>query len=137
MQVSESVQRALKAALAARENAHAPYSKFKVGSAVQVKGRPEPLVGCNVENASYGATICAERVALTQAVALHGKSSVEFILVVTDEDSATVPCANCLQVIAELAGDDTPVYLANLKGVQKKYSLKELLPHPFRSFEVK
>lgn len=137
MKVSKSVEIALKAALSARKNAHAPYSRFKVGAALQLRGEKEPITGCNVENASFGGTICAERTAIFKAVADHGKLKPEFLVVATNEKNATVPCALCLQVIAEFAKDDLPIYLGNEAGVQKSYKLSDLLPYPFRAFEVK
>ena len=134
--ISKDVEKAWSAAVAARQNAHAPYSGFQVGAAVKLQGVDEPVAGCNVENASFGATLCAERVAITQGVARHGRRRPEFVVVVTDENQATVPCGLCLQVLAEFAPDDLPVHLANLKGVQKTMLLRELLPHAFRSFGV-
>jgi homotetrameric cytidine deaminase len=135
MKVSKSVETALKAAIKTRQNAHAPYSRFKVGAALQIKGEKEPITGCNVENASFGATICAERAAILRAIADHGRIKPEFIVVATHEENATVPCANCLQVMVEFCADDMPVYLGNEEGVQKSYFLRDLLPHPFRAFK--
>lgn len=134
MKTSKAVEAAYRAALKTRGHAHSPYSRFKVGAAVKVRGQRLPITGCNVENASFGATVCAERTALLRAVAEHGSIEPEFIVVVTGEAQATVPCALCLQMMAEFASDTLPVYLANEKGIQKAYKLKDLLPHPFRSF---
>ncbi len=136
MQFPEDVEKAYQAALQVRLNAYAPYSKFAVGAALQIEGESEPIAGCNVENASYGATICAERSAIFQAVARHGRIRPQFIVVVTNEHEATVPCANCLQVMAEFCADETKIYLGNEAGLQKLYALKELLPYPFRNFSV-
>lgn len=135
MEISSDIEKAYRLALKARTNSHSPYSRFRVGAAVKVAGQVEAVGGCNVENASFGAAICAERVALTAAVARHGRIKPEFMVVVTGEKEATVPCALCLQVMAEFCGDDLPVYSGNESGVIKKYSLKELLPHPFRQFD--
>lgn len=138
MQFPEDVEKAYQAALEAREHSHSPYSKFAVGAAVKIDGQSEPIAGCNVENASFGSTICAERSALVQAVSRFGGAiRPEFIVVVTGEEDATVPCAQCLQVMAEFCADDTKIYLGNLEGLQKLYALKELLPYPFRRFTVK
>ena len=134
MDVAPEVLDAIEIAREARTRAHAPYSKFKVGAALRIAGQARAIGGCNVENASYGATICAERNAIVAAVALHGPIQPEFLVVFTDEDNATPPCALCLQVIAEVAGDDLPIYLANFEGVRHRYTLGEVLPHPFRSF---
>jgi cytidine deaminase len=138
MQVTPDVQKAYQIAKMCRERAHAPYSRFQVGAAVKLKGVPEAVGGCNVENASYGGTFCAERTAFVRAVAEQGAGKVkpEFIVVVTGEDEATVPCALCLQVMAEFSADDMPVYLGNLSGIQKQFRFKDLLPHPFRSFQA-
>ncbi|NJL25440.1 MAG: cytidine deaminase [Calothrix sp. SM1_5_4] len=130
-----AVQDAYQVALKARLNSHSPYSKFKVGAALKLEGVSEALPGCNVENASYGATICAERTALAQAVARFGVSArPEFLVIVTAEEKATVPCGLCLQVLAEFCADDFPVYVGNLNGIQARFVLGELLPHAFRSF---
>lgn len=118
------------AATAARENAHAPYSSFRVGAALRAKsGRV--YTGCNVENASYGLTICAERVALVKAIS-EGERGFEAIAVVTDTDTLTPPCGACRQFIWELCGD-VPVILSNLKGKIERESARGLLPRPFDS----
>ena len=116
-----------------QQNAYAPYSKFKVGSALKLKKHDDIIVGCNVENASFGATICAERSAILNAIARYGKSEIEFIVVVTDLDDPAVPCAQCLQVICQFADGDLPIYLGNEKGIISKIKLEELLPRPFNS----
>lgn len=135
MSISPTVERAYQAALVARKNSYSPYSKFKVGAAIQIAG--ETITGTNIENASFGATLCAERAALAQAVSRFGKVKPEFVVVVTGEDKATVPCALCLQMLAEFCSDDTPIYLGNEKSILFTYKFKDLLPHPFRAFEVK
>ncbi len=122
---------AFKVAIEARKNAYAPYSGFKVGAALSVMGTDKIYSGCNVENASYGATMCAERTAIFSAVAENGKVPFEFCIVVTDTEYATPPCALCLQVFSEFCPPDFPIYLGTLKGIQKKVLLKELLPVPF------
>lgn len=136
MKASKTVAAALKAALKTRDHSHSPYSHFKVGAALQLKGVNEPVTGTNVENASYGATICAERSAIFRAVAEHGKLKPEFLVVATTEKKSTIPCASCLQVLAEFCGDKMPIYLGNKNGVQQEYILKDLLPKPFRAFEA-
>lgn len=136
MKLSKDVQNAYKIALKARTHSHSPYSQFAVGAAVKLQGKPAAVGGCNVENASYGGTVCAERVALHSAVAMNGKISPEFLVVVTGEKKATVPCALCLQTLAEFCADDCVIYLGNEKSLLKKYELRELLPHPFRQFKA-
>lgn len=114
----------------AREHAHAPFSEFRVGAAVRTKsGRI--FSGCNIENASYGLTICAERVALFKAVS-EGEREFDAIAVVADTDELTPPCGACRQVIWELCGD-VPVILANLKGKTERERSGTLLPRPFDS----
>lgn len=133
---NKALEKAYQVALASREKAYAPYSRFSVGAAVKLKGIEEPVPGCNVENASFGGSICAERTAVFQSVARFGKIDPEFIVVVTAESRPTVPCAFCLQVLAEFCRDDMPVYLTNTKGDLMEYRFKDLLPHPFRSFQT-
>jgi cytidine deaminase len=116
------------AARAARENAHAPYSRFQVGAAVRTRsGRL--LGGCNVENASYGLTVCAERVAIFKAIS-EGEREFDAIAVVTDADRLTPPCGACRQIIWEMCGN-VEVVLANLKGQVEVHRMKDLLPLPF------
>lgn len=119
-------------ALEVRSKAYAPYSKFQVGAALKLKNQNELSLGCNVENSSYGGTICAERSAFLQAVAKWGTPlEPEFLVLVTDAESFDTPCGFCLQVISEFAEADFPIHLANLQGIQKTLLLKELLPQPF------
>jgi len=136
MQIQPDVEKAYKIAMMARSRAHAPYSRFKVGAALKIKESDEAVGGCNVENASFGATFCAERTAVVSAVARFGAFRPEFLVVVTGEKKATVPCALCLQVLAEFCPDDMPVYLGNEQGLLEKKLLKDLLPYPFRAFEA-
>ena len=118
------------AAKQARENAHAPFSDFRVGAAVRAKsGRI--YTGCNIENASYGLTCCAERVAIFKALS-EGERGFEAIAVVTDTDALTPPCGACRQIVWEFCGD-VPVILANLKGTVERESAAKLLPRPFDS----
>lgn len=125
--------KAFKVALAARNNAHAPYSKFQVGAALKIKGHDDIFPGCNVENASYGATICAERNAILGAVAKEGKIEVEFVVVVCDTKPVTVPCALCLQVLSEFANAEVPIHLADTESIKKTVKFGELLPMPFNT----
>ncbi|MBQ7317910.1 MAG: cytidine deaminase [Phascolarctobacterium sp.] len=117
----------LEAALAARERAYAPYSKFLVGAAVRaISGRI--YTGCNIENASYGLTICAERSALFSAVGA-GERKFTALCVVGDTEAPISPCGACRQVMAEFKVPK--IILANLKGDVKEYTLDELLPLSF------
>lgn len=118
------------AARAARENAHAPFSNFRVGAALRAQsGRV--YTGCNVENASYGLTCCAERVAIFKAIS-EGERGFDAIAVVVDTETLTPPCGACRQVIWEFCGD-IPVILANLKGKVELERSGKLLPRPFDS----
>ena len=116
------------AARAARENAHAPYSNFRVGAALRaLSGRV--YTGCNVENATYGLTICAERVAIFKAVS-EGERGFDAIAVVAQTDKLTPPCGACRQIIWEFCGD-VEIILANLKGGVEVHRASGLLPDPF------
>ena len=122
----------LDAAREARENAYAPYSGFQVGAALRMKGSDDIWTGANVENASYGATLCAERVALCAAVASELKEPrLEEIVIVAREP--VPPCGMCLQVIREFADPETRVHLASPLEEGPSYLLRELLPHSFSS----
>lgn len=134
MEVSDSVQNAFEEAKQVRERAYAPYSNFKVGASLKVKGVDELLIGCNVENASYGATICAERSAILNAVARYGKIEIEYIMIVTDQENPAVPCALCLQVMSEFTRPEAAIYLGSLEKVVAKYRFDQLLPNPFTEF---
>jgi cytidine deaminase len=114
----------------ARLNAHAPYSNFRVGAALRANsGRI--FGGCNVENATYGLTVCAERVAIFKAIS-EGERGFDAIAVATDADSLTPPCGACRQLIWEFCGD-VPVILSNLKGKTETIRMRELFPKPFDS----
>jgi cytidine deaminase len=118
------------AAKDARLNAHAPFSNFRVGAALRAtSGRI--FGGCNVENATYGLTICAERVAIFKAMS-EGERGFDAISVVTDTDTLTPPCGACRQLIWEFCGD-VPVLLANLKGKTETIQMRDLFPKPFDS----
>src|SRR5579863_7776584 len=118
----------IEAALRARENAHAPYSKFKVGAALEDHtGRIH--TGCNVENATYGLTMCAERVAVFKAIS-EGIRKFRRIAVAADTDALTPPCGVCRQILWEFCGD-VEIVLVNLHGKTETYHLKDLFPKPF------
>jgi cytidine deaminase len=118
----------VRAAAQARLRASADYSGFKVGAALEL---PDGLVvtGCNVENASYSLTICAERVALVKALS-DGHTAFSRIAVVADTDAPTPPCGPCRQLLWEYCGD-IEVVLANLGGPTARHRLSTLLPLPF------
>ncbi len=116
------------AARAARRRAYAPYSRFKVGAAVRAGGAIHR--GCNVENASYGLTLCAERVAVAAAVAA-GARRLDAVAVASGTDEPIPPCGMCLQTLAELAGPELPVRLVGARGRTVDTTLGELLPRAF------
>ncbi len=116
------------AARAARERAIAPYSGFRVGAALLTTAG-EIVLGCNIENATYGLTTCAERVALLKALS-DGHREFSMIVVVADTDAPTPPCGPCRQLLWEYCGD-IPVVMANLMTVTATLQLADLLPLPF------
>lgn len=118
----------IEAARDVREKAYAPYSNFKVGAAVRTKAG-KIYTGCNVESASYGLTVCAERVAIWKAVS-EGEKQFTEIAVVADTSELTPPCGVCRQIIWEFCGD-IPVIFANLKDDSEIVKMSELLPRAF------
>jgi cytidine deaminase len=120
------------AALKARENAVADYSHFRVGAALETDSG-EIFTGCNVENATYGLTTCAERVAVWKALS-EGRRQFRRIAVAADSETLTPPCGPCRQILWEFCGD-IPIILVNLRGARETIQLRELLPRAFdRSF---
>jgi cytidine deaminase len=118
----------LEAAIRAREHAYAPFSNFKVGAAIEdASGRIH--TGCNVENATYGLTVCAERVAVLKAVS-EGARKFLRIAVAADTKALTPPCGACRQILWEFCGD-IRITLVNLNGETESYSLRDLFPRPF------
>ncbi len=116
------------AALAARNNAHAPYSHFLVGAALEADdGRV--FTGCNIENATYGLSVCAERVALFKAIS-EGARKFRRVAVAADTDVLTPPCGACRQILWEFCGD-IEVALINLRGKSETFRMKDLFPRPF------
>jgi cytidine deaminase len=122
-------------ASAARTRAYAPYSDFNVGAAIVADG--DVFDGANVENASYGLAVCAERNAVMRAV-LEGSRQIDAVAVVTEVSPPAAPCGMCLQTIAEFAPDprEVRVLLANPQGEVRSYRLSELLPHGFRPADL-
>ncbi len=130
---TESYRGLLKVALEVREKAYAPYSRFSVGAAVMAENG-SIYSGVNVENASYGLTVCAERSAIYAAVSA-GERKFSALAVAADTSPPPAPCGACRQVLWELAGD-IAVITSNPEGNLLTYSLSELIPHPFTSFRV-
>lgn len=121
-------QRLLEAARSARLLAFAPFSHFLVGAALETEDG-QVITGCNVENATYGLTICAERVAVFKAIS-EGHRSFRRIVIVADTDAPTPPCGACRQILWEFGGN-LEVILGNLTATKGRYPLIELLPLPF------
>ena len=124
MSVDELVRRATEA----RENAFAPFSKFKVGAALETADG-KIYTGCNVENASYGLTVCAECVALWKAVS-EGERKFQRVVVVTATEKPGAPCGACRQLLWEFCGD-VEVVLASTQGYRETRHMAELFPRPF------
>jgi cytidine deaminase len=137
---SELAEKLLAAAKLARRKAYVPYSSFGVGCAL-ITADGSLYTGCNVENASYGLTNCAERTALfnmvvQQEVVLKEEGrrySVEALLVIADTEQPISPCGACRQVMVELCSPNTTVYLANMKGDLLQKTVEQLLPASFHS----
>lgn len=114
-----------------RELAYAPYSKYKVGAVVEC-GDGRIFTGCNVENSSYGLTMCAERVALGKAVSEGARDFIR-MAVIADAHAPVPPCGACRQVISELCGKSVEVVMVNLRGQIETHTVEQLLPEAFDS----
>ncbi|WDF83788.1 cytidine deaminase [Lacticaseibacillus pabuli] len=121
-------------AITARNNAYVPYSHFKVGAAVQTEDGTV-YTGANIENASYGLTMCAERNAIFAAVCA-GARKIAAIAVVADTDDGVSPCGACRQVMTEFTQPNTPVYLGNLHDTIEDTTVGELLPGAFNKEDM-
>lgn len=130
MKVENLIQEAHKA----REKAYVPYSQFKVGAALLTEDG-KVYHGCNIENAGYSMTNCAERTALFKAVS-EGERKFSMLAVVADTPGPVSPCGACRQVIAELCPKDMKVILTNLKGDRQEFTIEQLLPGAFSSEDM-
>lgn len=119
-----------KKASEAQKKAHAPYSEAFIGAAVLMADGTMHS-GCNVENASYGGTVCAERVAIFKAVCDGTSKQISEVMVVSDSEKPWPPCGFCRQVIAEFATEQTLVHTANLQGKVKTFKFPEIFPEAF------
>ncbi len=126
--------RLIELARAVRERAYAPYSGFAVGAVVETAGG-RCYTGCNVENASYGLTICAERAALAKAVS-EGADRLTRIVVIADTERPIAPCGACRQVMLELMGPEGQVIMANLRGDRLERKIGDLLPEAFAPHDL-
>lgn len=128
--MTETQKKLYAAACEAQKRAHAPYSSALIGAAVlMADGRI--FSGCNVENASFGGTVCAERVAIFKAVSEGAPKQVKEVLVVSDAEKPWPPCGFCRQVIAEFANEQTLIHTANLQGRIKSFHFPEIFPEAF------
>ena len=124
-------KKALEEARKAMYNAYCPYSKFRVGAAVLSAATGRIYSGCNMENASFGATICAERNAITTAVTHEGAFGIDLVVISSQCLPPAQPCAVCLQVMSEFIRPETPIILVSEDGTTERYRYCDLLPHPF------
>ena len=134
-QTSVSIKPLVAAAKAAADNAYAPYSNFRIGAAL-CSADDQVITGCNVENASYGLTICAERNAIATAVA-QGHRQFKRIVIYTPLEKLVVPCGACRQVIAEFFVPQGEIVLANDQGESQTWTVQELLPAAFTPAALK
>lgn len=125
----QQIKALIKSAKVAYDNAYAPYSQFHVGAAA-LTAKQQIVSGCNVENASYGLTVCAERNCIAQAV-VAGEKQLEAIVIYTEQEKLTPPCGACRQVIAEFLPENAPVIAANHLEQSKQWLVSELLPDAF------
>jgi cytidine deaminase len=114
----------------AQKNSHSPYSHARIGAAV-LMGDGQIFGGCNVENASYGGTVCAERIAIFKAISEGAAHSIKEVMVVSDAEKPWPPCGFCRQVIAEFGSEDTLVYTANLQAKMKTFKFGDIFPEAF------
>jgi cytidine deaminase len=124
------LEKLLQMANKARKKAYAPYSHYFVGTALLTE-KNNYYAGCNIENSSFGATICAERVAICKAVSDEGKTLITHILVYAKDPS---PCGICRQFLSNFCNDSTIIILSNINSINKFLSFKELFPFPFITF---
>jgi cytidine deaminase len=122
-------EKLIEKALEAQRYAYVPYSEFHVGAAV-LADNGRIYTGCNIENSSYGATICAERTAIGKAVS-EGARQILAIAITSDSEVYTMPCGICRQVMSEFCSSDMPLYLSDRDGRFQQFKFSEILPHCF------
>ena len=131
--ISENFENLFKAASLVRQEAHVPYSNFKVGAAFLTEDN-KIITGCNVENAAYPEGTCAEAGAISAMIA-GGCKTIKEIYIVSKSENIVSPCGGCRQKIREFSSDQTKIFLCNIKWDYKLFSLKELLPFSFSEFD--
>lgn len=130
------MQELFEAAILAQKHAHAPYSHRYIGASIMMAdGRI--YSGCNIENASYGGTVCAERVAIWSAISEGAKTPIKEICVISSEMNPWPPCGICRQVIAEFAAPDTLIFAANPNGTVRSWKFSEIFPEAFTPNHLK
>lgn len=128
--MTDDLVQLFQAAVSVRMNAHAPYSGFLVGAAIE-DSAARVYVGCNVENVAYPEGTCAEAGAIAAMCATHGPQDIKRVVVVADAPVPVTPCGGCRQKLAEFGGPDMQIHLANLDGIQRSVTLGALLPGAF------
>ena len=131
---TQEVRKLHQLATKVRARAYAPYSNFQVGAALATEDG-KVFVGCNVENASFGGAVCAERTAILKAVS-EGERKFSAIVVITDSSTPAMPCALCLQTMAEFFAPKTQILIANLEDIVAKFQFSDLLPFPFGPLQL-
>ena len=129
------IKNMIRMAMDARDRAYVPYSGFRVGACIKTHTGAYYL-GCNIENASFGATNCAERTALFKAV-YEGEREFEALAIVSDSSNYTVPCGICRQALSEFCEPDMPVICANNEGQYKVFTFGDMLPYSFKPSDMR
>ncbi len=129
MKLSDIVKTAFQKAVETHKNSYSPYSNFAVASSI-IDNKGRIYTGCNVENSSFGATMCAERTAIFKA-ASEGSREFSDVVVISTSDELATPCGMCLQVMAEFCKPNTKVWIGNLKEIKQGFEFKDINPHPF------
>ena len=111
-------------------NAYVPYSNYRVGAVVE-SSSGRLYTGCNIENMSFGLTVCAERVAIFKAIS-EGEKGFTRIVIVSDDSAIPIPCGACLQVMSEFSDDNLEIIVSSKDGRLERYKLTDLLPNPFK-----
>lgn len=124
----------LQIAMKAKENSYSPYSRFRVGAALLCQNG-KVYSGTNVENASFGGTVCAERIAIFKAIS-EGEREFDRIAISVDSENLGYPCGLCLQVMTEFCDDNFKIVVSNRQGEYKELKLKDALPNAFRKKEL-
>ena len=130
--VPTPVARAFALACEVRDRAYSPYSKLNVGAVLKLRGQEEYISGCNIENASYGATICAERSAVCQALSRFGSCEFEFLVLTSSSPSGVIPpCGLCLQVLHEFVAPEFVIYLGDSQEILEQCVFSDFFPKTF------